>query len=92
MLRIAFGRKNKIMSAEFKNKKVIESLEKNYQTHCSLQNKAIPMEFDFKNLVHEALVSCEMLEKRARQMDIGKGSNIIILFCCRKNYNTYLTS
>lgn len=80
MLRIAFGRKNKIMSAEFKNKKVIESLEKNYQTHCSLQNKAIPMEFDFKNLVHEALVSCEMLEKRARQMDIDDFMKLLKAF------------
>ena len=73
MLRICFGRKNKIMSAEFKNKKVVETLEKNYQTHCSLNNKEIPMDFDFKSLLDAALMESKSGEKRARQMDLGKG-------------------
>ena len=73
MLRICFGRKNKIMSAEFKNKKVVETLEKNYQTHCSLNDKEIPMDFDFKSLIDEALSESKSGEKRARQMDLGKG-------------------
>lgn len=70
MLRICFGRKNKIMSAEFKNKKVVETLEKNYQTHCSLNDKEIPMDFDMKSLIDEALLESKSGEKRARQMDL----------------------
>lgn len=70
MLRICFGRKNRIMSAEFKNKKVIETLSKNYETHCSLNNKPMEMDFDFKKVIDEALEACQSAEKRARQMDL----------------------
>lgn len=39
MIRLCFQRKNKTLAAIFKNKKVIEMLEENYQTFCSLNNK-----------------------------------------------------
>lgn len=73
MLRIAFARKNKTLSAEFKNKKVVEILEKNYRTHCSVNNQPIGMDFDMVNLIDESLKDNDMNEKRARQMDIGIG-------------------
>ena len=59
------------MSAEFKNKKVIETLSKNYETHCSLNNKPMEMDFDFKKVIDEALEACQSAEKRARQMDLA---------------------
>jgi len=39
LIRIAFNRKNKTLSAAFKQTTVITMLEKNYKTHCSLNNK-----------------------------------------------------
>ena len=77
MLRISFGRKNRVMSAEFKNKKILETLESNYSKHCSINNKPIPMDFDFKSLIDEALEESEQADKRARQMDIGKDLNTL---------------
>ena len=74
MLRIAFGRKNKTLAAEFKNKKIMEILEKNYRTHCSVTNTPIPMEFELGKVIDEALDDVSMREKRARQMDIGNGN------------------
>jgi 16S rRNA A1518/A1519 N6-dimethyltransferase RsmA/KsgA/DIM1 with predicted DNA glycosylase/AP lyase activity len=38
LTRIAFVRKNKTLSAAFKQTAVIAALEKNYQIHCSLNN------------------------------------------------------
>jgi 18S rRNA (adenine1779-N6/adenine1780-N6)-dimethyltransferase len=71
MLRIAFGRKNKTLAAEFKNKKILQILEKNYRTHCSITNKPIPMEWDgLGDVIQEALDDVTMSDKRARQMDI----------------------
>ena len=75
MLRICFGRKNRVMSAEFKNKKVLETLESNYSKHCSINSKPVPMDFDFKALIEEALEESAQAEKRARQMDMGKDTN-----------------
>ncbi|XP_011309725.1 probable dimethyladenosine transferase [Fopius arisanus] len=70
LTRIAFGRKNKTLSASFKHTTVLEMLEKNYKLHCSLNNKAIPEDFDIKALVIESLESAKMTEKRARTMDM----------------------
>ena len=55
MLRIAFGRKNKTLAAEFKNKKILEIIEKNYRTHCAINNLGIPMEFKMTDLIDESL-------------------------------------
>ena len=71
MLRIAFGRKNKTLAAEFQNKKVKEIIERNYKTHCAINNQDIPMEFDITTLIDEALSEVSMSDSRARQMDIG---------------------
>lgn len=38
LTRIAFIRKNKTLSAAFKQSSVIETLERNYKLHCSLNN------------------------------------------------------
>ena len=71
MLRIAFGRKNKTLAAEFKNKKILEIIEKNYRTHCAINNLGIPMEFKMTELIDESLSEVNMADARARQMDIG---------------------
>ena len=64
MVRLCFQRKNKTLSAIFKNKKVIEMLKQNYETFCSLNNKVVvedvhekqaPEERDTKEVVLSVL-------------------------------------
>merc|ERR1711935_1082115 len=55
MLRIAFGRKNRTLSAEFNNKKVKEVIEKNYRTHCAINNLAVKMDLNMSELIDAAL-------------------------------------
>lgn len=70
LTRICFTRKNKRLSSEFKQKKVIELLEKNYKIHCSIHNKPVSNDFDMKSKVEEILTKSEFAEKRARHMDL----------------------
>jgi len=80
MLRIAFGRKNKTLSAEFQNKKVKEIIERNYKTHCAISNRDIPMEFNIGQLIDEALSEVSMSDSRARQMDIDDFMKLLEAF------------
>ncbi|KNB43604.1 dimethyladenosine transferase [Blastocystis sp. subtype 4] len=69
MIRLCFQRKNKTLAAIFKNKKVIEMLEENYQTFCSLNNK-VPEDHDLKALVISVLEETGFAESRASKMSI----------------------
>ncbi|XP_047491518.1 probable dimethyladenosine transferase [Penaeus chinensis] len=69
LLRIAFVRKNKTLASAFKQTSVIQTLEKNYKTWCSVHEKKIPEDFDIKTKVEDILVDGEFDKKRARQMD-----------------------
>lgn len=46
LTRIAFLRKNKTLGAAFKQTSVLETLERNYKLHCSLNNIVRPIIFD----------------------------------------------
>lgn len=70
LTRIAFIRKNKTISAAFKQSTVLDTLEKNYRVHCSVTNKTVPVNFDMKRKIDEILHKCESADKRARTMDI----------------------
>ncbi|XP_069702475.1 probable dimethyladenosine transferase [Periplaneta americana] len=70
LTRIAFVRKNKTLSAAFKQTAVITALEKNYRIHCSLNNIKIPDDFDMKQKTDSILQSCKSESMRARTMDI----------------------
>jgi len=70
LTRICFVRKNKRLSSEFKQKKVVELLEKNYRIHCSVHNKPVPNDLDIKAKIEQILITNEFAEKRARQMDL----------------------
>merc|ERR1711892_914078 len=84
MLRIAFGRKNRTLSAEFNNKKVKEVIEKNYRTHCAINNLAVKMDLNMSELIDVALGEVNMSDSRARQMDIGtKGLTTFLPLCNR---------
>ncbi|XP_063841285.1 probable dimethyladenosine transferase isoform X1 [Scylla paramamosain] len=69
LLRIIFVRKNKTLSAAFKQTSVLQTLEKNYKTWCSLQEKKIPEDFSMKDKIEDILVNGKFNKKRARQMD-----------------------
>uniref|UniRef100_A0A7N6FEN6 rRNA adenine N(6)-methyltransferase n=1 Tax=Anabas testudineus TaxID=64144 RepID=A0A7N6FEN6_ANATE len=68
LVRIAFVRKNKTLSAAFKSTAVEQLLEKNYRIHCSVHN--IPADFSISKKIESVLQEADFSEKRARSMDI----------------------
>lgn len=78
--RIAFVRKNKTLSAGFKQTAVIAALEKNYRIHCSLNNITVPDNFDMKQKVVAVLQNSNSELKRARTMDIDD----FMLYHCQR--------
>ncbi|XP_020280556.1 probable dimethyladenosine transferase [Pseudomyrmex gracilis] len=80
LTRIAFLRKNKTLSAAFKQTAVTTILDKNYRIHCSLNNKTIPDDFDVKQLISNILKKVEAENKRARTMDIDDFISLLHAF------------
>ncbi|XP_076242055.1 putative dimethyladenosine transferase isoform X1 [Calliopsis andreniformis] len=80
LTRIAFIRKNKTLSAAFKQTTVLATLEKNYKLHCSLNDKIIPEEFDIKEMVNNILQKADAENKRARTMDIDDFISLLHAF------------
>ncbi|XP_055641755.1 probable dimethyladenosine transferase [Toxorhynchites rutilus septentrionalis] len=70
LTRIAFLRKNKTLSAAFKQTTVLAALEQNYKVHCSLSNIDVPEGFNIKEKVEQILEKIDMGGRRARTMDI----------------------
>ncbi|KAJ3304404.1 dimethyladenosine transferase [Kappamyces sp. JEL0829] len=79
LLRILFVRKNKTCSSSFKTTSVLQMLEHNYKTVCSIQGRVcqlaahaiqdIPMDFNVKTEVIKVLERLEMADKRPAKMD-----------------------
>ncbi|XP_018353894.1 PREDICTED: probable dimethyladenosine transferase isoform X2 [Trachymyrmex septentrionalis] len=80
LTRIAFVRKNKTLSAAFKQTTVVTMLEKNYKIHCSLNNKIVPDNFDIKQLIDHILEKADAKNKRARTMDIDDFISLLHTF------------
>eukprot|EP01114_Cavostelium_apophysatum_P019044 TRINITY_DN6017_c0_g1_i1.p1 TRINITY_DN6017_c0_g1~~TRINITY_DN6017_c0_g1_i1.p1 ORF type:complete len:306 (+),score=63.98 TRINITY_DN6017_c0_g1_i1:119-1036(+) len=71
LLRVCFVRKNKTLSAIFRQDSVLVMLEKNYKTYCALNNIAIPDPMpSIKEKVIEILTENNFLESRSRSLDI----------------------
>ncbi|GBM91486.1 putative dimethyladenosine transferase [Araneus ventricosus] len=70
LLRILFVRKNKTLSASFKHTSVLEMMEQNYKTYCSVKNIEIPKDFNIKEKIEEVLNTNDFSQKRPRTMDI----------------------
>jgi 18S rRNA (adenine1779-N6/adenine1780-N6)-dimethyltransferase len=69
LLRILFLRKNKTLQANFKTETVLQMLEHNYKTWCSLRNVDVPMDFDCKTEVLKVLEESGFAQARAIKMD-----------------------
>ncbi|XP_043257396.1 probable dimethyladenosine transferase isoform X2 [Colletes gigas] len=80
LTRIAFVRKNKTLSAAFKQTTILTMLEKNYKLHCSLNDKAILEGFDIKEMVNGILQEADAANKRARTMDIDDFISLLHAF------------
>lgn len=80
LLRIVFLRKNQSMSAAFKKSTILDMLETNYRTFCSVKNIPIPSDFDMKTLVEKVLEDNGFSEKRARTMDIPDFLSLLLAF------------
>lgn len=80
LVRILFLRKNKTASANFKTSSVLEMLEKNYKTYCSLNNISLMEPFDCKAKIIEVLESTGQAENRAAKMDIDDFLKILVAF------------
>ncbi|KXJ19210.1 probable dimethyladenosine transferase [Exaiptasia diaphana] len=80
LVRIAFVRKNKTLSACFGSRAVLEMLEKNYKMHCSLNNMMVDADFDIKENVQKILTDSGYDKKRARTMDIDDFLELLNLF------------
>ncbi|XP_061671986.1 probable dimethyladenosine transferase [Syngnathoides biaculeatus] len=70
LVRIAFVRKNKTLSAAFKSTAVEQLLEKNYKIHCSVHSVEVPADFSISKKIESVFQETKFSEKRARSMDI----------------------
>ncbi|KAI6000035.1 S-adenosyl-L-methionine-dependent methyltransferase [Pisolithus albus] len=68
--RIVFSRKNKTIHASFTAKGVMEMLEKNWRTWCSLQNKTVTEDASIKEIVTRVLDSTGYSDQRAAKMTV----------------------
>ncbi|KAF9238327.1 S-adenosyl-L-methionine-dependent methyltransferase [Melanogaster broomeanus] len=70
LARIVFSRKNKTVHATFMAKGILEMLEKNWRSWCSVQNKMIEDDVDMKAKVDDVLSSTGYSDQRAAKMSI----------------------
>ncbi|CAD5211628.1 unnamed protein product [Bursaphelenchus okinawaensis] len=80
LLRLAFLRKNKTLLAIFHQKQVIELIDKNYRTYCSLKNIEIDPSFNAKDHIENILRTNGYAEKRARVMAIDDFLTLLLAF------------
>jgi 18S rRNA (adenine1779-N6/adenine1780-N6)-dimethyltransferase len=70
LIRLCFSRKNKTLGAIFKGKKVLELLEQNHRTYCSMNNIPVPDGFDIKEKVLAILEQENFSESRSGKIEI----------------------
>lgn len=80
LLKIAFLRKNKRLGSIFRQKSVIDMLEKNYRIYSSLKNIQIEEDFNAKALIQEILEESNFSDLRARTMEIDQFLALLCAF------------
>lgn len=78
--RIVFSRRNKTVHASFTAKGVMEMLEKNWRTWCSLQNKIIADDANIKEMVANILNSTGYSDQRAAKMTVDDLLKLLAAF------------
>jgi 18S rRNA (adenine1779-N6/adenine1780-N6)-dimethyltransferase len=69
LVRICFGRKNRLLSANFKTQDVLHMMEMNYKTVCAKTDVIVPDQLDIKQMVMGILEEVGMSNVRAAKMD-----------------------
>ena len=69
LIRVAFNRKNKTLRAVFMNSLVLKMLEKNYKTHCAVNNIALAGEVPIKEMVEKLLTDSGFSDQRSNKLD-----------------------
>lgn len=80
LLRVLFLRKNKTVAANFKTNSILDMLEKNYRTYCSLNSIAVPDPLDVRAIVLGILAAVGVAEARASKMDIDDYLRLLLAF------------
>jgi len=83
LLRIVFNRKNKTLSAIFKNKNVLAVLLSNYKMFLAARNQEVPATLglvEFKANVSKMLEDAEINTRRAAKMDLDDFLKLLLLF------------
>lgn len=80
LVRIVFVRKNKTVAANFASKAVMDMIEQNYRTQCSLSGTLLEEGFDIKGKVQKLLDDSGFAQKRARTMDMDDFLQLLNLF------------
>jgi 18S rRNA (adenine1779-N6/adenine1780-N6)-dimethyltransferase len=68
LLRILFVRKNKTLSGNFKTRSVLDMLERNYKTICSIKGDDVPMDLDIGKIVEGVLETTGLAGSRAAKL------------------------
>ena len=79
-MRILFVRKNKTVSGNFKSKTVLEMLEKNYKTVCSLKGIMVEDGLDIGAKVDEVLQQSGFSDSRVAKMDNDDFLKLLVCF------------
>jgi 18S rRNA (adenine1779-N6/adenine1780-N6)-dimethyltransferase len=82
LIRLLFNRKHKTLRAILTTKSILQLLEDNYKTYCSLNNVPMPADGppDMKALVEEVLTAEGFAEQRAARMDINEFLALLAAF------------
>jgi len=80
LVRIVFVRKNKTIAANFTSKPVMDMIEQNYKTQCSMNDTMIDADFNIKEKVHKLLVDSDFAQKRARTMNMDDFLQLLNVF------------
>lgn len=81
-MHLCFSRKNKTLSAIFKQKNVLELFEANYRTFCALNNQPVSPTFDAHQIVATILERTGAAEKRSAKMDVDDFLKYASRLCC----------
>lgn len=90
LMRICFGRKNKMLRASFLQSHAVATLEENYSTWCALSGNA-PSKQPMKEMIMEALNACEVAEARAIRIDLDTFFKLLLEFNKRGIHFTNMT-